>query len=109
MKSLKETRKKSGGSSGRKALVTEPRTAVAPAVEEPQPVAAVTLEQAPSIAAPAPEKMRRGRAPSEGEPLRRVLIFLGQREIEALKSQVGNRGMSTKIREILKEHLATKA
>ena len=52
------------------------------------------------------EKKRRGRAPSEGEPLRRVLIFLGTKEIDALKAMVGDRGMSTKIREILKEHLA---
>jgi hypothetical protein len=58
---------------------------------------------------PEPEKKRRGRAPSEGEPLKRVLIFLGQKEIEALKAQVGGRGTSTRIREILKEHLAAKA
>jgi len=43
-----------------------------------------------------PEKKRKGRAPSEGEPLRRVLIFLGTKEIDALKALVGARGMSTK-------------
>jgi hypothetical protein len=53
-----------------------------------------------------PEKKRRGRAPSEVEPLRRVLIFLGTREIDALKAEVGDRGMSTKIREIIKQYFA---
>ena len=53
-----------------------------------------------------PEKKRRGRAPSEGEPLRRVLIFLGTKELDMLKAEVGNRGMSTKIREIIKQHFA---
>ncbi|MBI4586228.1 MAG: hypothetical protein HY717_19630 [Planctomycetes bacterium] len=70
---------------------------------------ALAPEPAEATVAPEPTKKRKGRAPSEGEPLRRVLIFLGQKEIEALKAQVGNRGMSTKIREILKEHLAAKA
>ncbi|MBN1459424.1 MAG: hypothetical protein JXA57_07795 [Armatimonadetes bacterium] len=56
-----------------------------------------------------PEKKRRGRAPSEGEPLRRVLIFLGPKEVDALRAQAGGRGVSTLIREILKEHLATHA
>jgi hypothetical protein len=61
-------------------------------------------------AAPGPEKKRKGRVPSEGERLRRVLIFLGPKEIEALRSEVGGeRGVSTRIREILKEHLAAKA
>jgi hypothetical protein len=56
-----------------------------------------------------PEKKRRGRAPSEGEPLRRVLIFLGPKESDALRAQAGGRGGSTKIPEILKEHLAKHA
>ncbi len=30
------------------------------------------------------------------EPLRRVLSFLGTKEFDALKAQVGDRGMSTK-------------
>ena len=109
MKSLKETRKKNAGSSGRKALVAEPRAAVALVVEEPEPAVAVVPEPVKATTAPVPEKKQRGRAPSEGEPLRRVLIFLGQKEIEALKAQVGNRGISTRIREILKEHLATRS
>lgn len=51
------------------------------------------------------EKRRRGRAPTEGEPLKRVLIFLSDDDIAALKAEVGDRGMSTKIREIIKEYL----
>ena len=69
----------------------------------------MVVEQAQAATAPEPEKKRRGRAPSEGEPLKRVLIFLGPKEIEALKAQVGGRGISTRIHEILKEHLAAKA
>ena len=107
MKTSKANRRKSGGSSGRKAERAEPRLVEAPAVDEPVPAAAV--EQAQPAASPEPEKKRRGRAPSEGEPLKRVLIFLGPKEIEALKAQVGGRGISTRIREILKEHLAAKA
>ena len=53
-----------------------------------------------------PEKKRRGRAATEGEPLRRVLIFLSEQDIAALKVEVGDRGVSTKVREIIKEHLA---
>lgn len=49
---------------------------------------------------------RKGRAPSEGEPLKRVLIFLGPKEIEGLKGELeGDRGLSKKIREIVKQHL----
>ena len=55
------------------------------------------------------EKKRRGRAPTEGDPLKRVLIFLSDDVIAALKSEVGDRGMSTKIREIIKEYLAKRA
>jgi hypothetical protein len=43
-----------------------------------------------------PERKRRGRAPSEGEPLKRVLIFLGSKEIDALRAQAGGRGVSTR-------------
>ena len=107
MRTSKAVHSKSGGSSVRKAERTEPRLVEAPAVDEPVPVVAVEPAQEP--AAPEPEKKRRGRALSEGEPLKRVLIFLGQKEIEALKAQVGGRGISTRIREILKEHLAAKA
>ncbi len=52
------------------------------------------------------EKKRRGRAPTEGDPLKRVLIFLSDDDIASLKSEVGDRGMSTKIREIIKTYLA---
>ncbi len=55
------------------------------------------------------EKKRRGRAPTEGEPLKRVLIFLSESDVAALKAEVGDRGMSTRIREILKEYLAKRA
>ena len=105
--SSKAAHRKSGGSSGRKVERAEPRLVEVPAVDEPKPV--VTAEPVQAAAAPGPEKKRWGRAPSEGEPLRRVLIFLGQKEIEALKAQVGGRGISTRVREILKEHLNAKA
>ena len=52
------------------------------------------------------EKKRRGRAPTEGEPLKRVLIFLSESDVAALKNEVGDRGMSTRIREIIKDYLA---
>ncbi len=55
------------------------------------------------------EKKRRGRAPTEGDPLKRVLIFLSDGDIAALKAEVGDRGVSTKIREIIKEYLAKRA
>ncbi len=55
------------------------------------------------------EKKRRGRAPTEGEPLKRVLIFLSEADVAALKAEVGDRGMSTRIREILKEYLAKRS
>jgi hypothetical protein len=55
------------------------------------------------------KKKRRGRAPTEGQALKRVLIFLSDDDITALKGEVGDRGMSTKIREIIKEHLAKRA
>lgn len=55
------------------------------------------------------EKKRRGRAPTEGHPRKRVLIFLSDDDIAALKVEVGDRGMSTKIREIIKEYLAKRA
>ncbi len=55
------------------------------------------------------EKKRKGRAPTEGEPLKRVLIFLSDDDITRLKSEVGERAMSTKVREIIKAHLAQRA
>lgn len=53
----------------------------------------------------ATEKKRRGRASTEGQALKRVLIFLSEPDVAALKSEVGDRGMSTKVREIIKEYL----
>ena len=70
MKTSKANRRKSGGSSGRKAERIEPRLVEAPAVDEPVSVAAIEPVQPAS--APEPEKKRKGRAPLEGEPLRRV-------------------------------------
>ena len=116
MNSTQKAPKKNGGSSSPKAEAAAPKkeAAAVPVPEkkgndkhspvvEPKPKNGGSAH-APE--APAPEKKRRGRAPSEGEPLRRVLIFLGAKEIDALKALVGDRGMSTKIREILKEHLS---
>ena len=51
------------------------------------------------------EKKRRGRAPTEGQALKRVLIFLSESDVVALKAEVGDRGVSTKIREIIKKYL----
>ena len=53
----------------------------------------------------ATEKKRRGRVPSEGQALKRVLVFLSEPDAAALKAEVGDRGMSTKIREIIKDYL----
>ena len=55
------------------------------------------------------EKKRRGRAPTEGEPLKRVLIFLSEVDVAALKAEVGDRGMSTRVREIIKEYIANRS
>jgi hypothetical protein len=74
-------------------------------------------DKQPTAPAPTPttaveepkEKKRKGRAPTEGEPLKRVLIFLSDDDITRLKSEVGERGMSTKVREIIKAYLAPRA
>jgi hypothetical protein len=64
-----------------------------------QPVAPAATPT-PAIAVEEPrEKKRKGRALTEGEPLKRVLIFLSDDDITRLKSEVGERGMSTKVRE----------
>jgi uncharacterized protein (DUF4415 family) len=113
MRTFKEPQKKRGGSSSDKLESVEPAVAEVLVVEkEPAetvkeehvevPVAS-TLPQAPPAN---PEKKRKGRAPSEGEPLKRVLVFLGSKEIDALRAQAGGRGVSTRIREILKECIA---
>jgi hypothetical protein len=50
---------------------------------------------------------RRGRRAEEGEPLKRLLVFLSEGDIAALRKKVGDkRGVSTKVREIIKEWLA---
>jgi len=116
MNSTQKAPKKNGGSSSPKyeAAAAKKEAAAVPVPEkkgngkhplvvEPKPK---NGGSAHTPEAPQPEKKRKGRAPTEGEPLRRVLIFLGTKEIDALKAQVGNHGMSTKIREILKEHLS---
>jgi len=68
----------------------------------PAPVPTTAVEE------PA-EKKRKGRAPTEGEPLKRVLIFLSDDDITRLKFEVGERGMSTKVREIIKAYLTQRA
>jgi uncharacterized protein (DUF4415 family) len=113
MRTFKEPQKKSGGSSSDKPESVEPVVAEVLVVEkepgetvkeeQPEVVVARVEPQAPPVN---PEKKRRGRAPSEGEPLKRVLVFLGQKEIDALRAQAGGRGVSTRIREILKESIA---
>ena len=114
MNTMQKAPKKNGGSSSHKAEAAAPKKeAAVPAPEKKgngkAPKDEPTVQEAIQKTAAelgGQEKKRRGRAPSEGEPLRRVLIFLGTKEIDALKAMVGDRGMSTKIREILKEHLA---
>ena len=115
MNTMQKTPKKNGGSSGPKAEVAAPKkeAAAVPAPEKKgngkahkeEPTVQEAIKKTAAELG-GQEKKRRGRAPSEGEPLRRVLIFLGTKEIDSLKAMVGDRGMSTKIREILKEHLA---
>jgi hypothetical protein len=73
-----------------------------PAGPVPAPTPATAVEEPK-------EKKRKGRAPTEGEPLKRVLIFLSDDDITRLKSEVGERGMSTKVREIIKAYLAQRA
>ena len=54
------------------------------------------------------EPKRRGRRAEEGEPLKRLLVFLSEGDIAALKDKSGGkRGVSTKVREIIKEWLAS--
>jgi hypothetical protein len=115
MNTTQKAPKKNGGSSSPKVEAAAPKkeTAAVPVPEKKgngkahkeEPKVQVAIQQmAAEIGGK--EKKRKGRAPTEGEPLRRVLIFLGTKEIDALKAMVGDRGMSTKIREILKEHLS---
>ena len=54
------------------------------------------------------EPKRRGRRAGEGEPLKRLLVFLSEADLAALRKKIGDkRGVSTKVREIIKEWLAT--
>ena len=54
------------------------------------------------------EPRKRGRRAEEGEPLKRLLVFLSEGDIAALKEKAGGkRGVSTKVREIIKEWLAS--
>ena len=53
------------------------------------------------------EAKRRGRRAEEGEPLKRLLVFLSESDIVTLKDKAGDkRGVSTKVRAIIKEYLA---
>ena len=65
-------------------------------------------DQPKEAAAPSEaEPKRRGRQPEEGEPLKRLLVFLSEGDIASLKTHAGDkRGLSTKVREIIKEYLA---
>lgn len=99
-KAAKKNQTSNGGSSSRKGKNGNGRNGKAE--KKPAKQAGTTEE---TIEAPK-EKKRRGRAPTEGEPLKRVLIFLSEADVAALKAEVGDRGMSTKVREIIKEYLA---
>ena len=98
-KAAKKNQTRNGGSSSRKGKNGNGgKGQVVVQEAEKKPPSAKTEEPA--------EKKRRGRAPTEGEPLKRVLIFLSEADVAALKAEVGDRGMSTKVREIIKEYLA---
>ena len=62
----------------------------------------------PEVNAPAESKpKRRGRRAEGGEPLKRLLVFLSEKDIVALKEKAdGKRGVSTTVREIIKDWLA---
>ena len=105
-KAAKKNQTSGDGSSSRKAKNGnggKGKAAVQDAEDKKSAVTATTETEEPA------QKKRRGRAPTEGDPLKRVLIFLSDDDISALKAEVGDRGMSTKIREIIKDYLAKKA
>ena len=52
------------------------------------------------------EPKRRGRRAEEGEPLKRLLVFLSRDDIEALREKAGKGKVSTKVRELIKDYLA---
>ena len=115
MSTTQKTPKKNGGSSSHKAEAAAPKkeAAAVPVPEkkpngkpQKEPLKVQDAIQQTVAEIGGQEKKRKGLAPTEGEPLRRVLIFLGTKEIDALKAMVGDRGMSTKIREIVKHYLA---
>ena len=51
------------------------------------------------------EKKRPGRKATEGEPLRRILVFLGESDVDALRKKAGDGKVSTKVRELVKAFL----
>jgi hypothetical protein len=51
------------------------------------------------------EKKRPGRKATEGEPLRRILVFLGESAVDALRKKAGDGKVSTKVRELVKAFL----
>lgn len=51
------------------------------------------------------EKKRPGRKATEGEPLRRILVFLGESDVAALRKKAGDGKVSTKVRELVKAFL----
>ncbi len=106
-KAAKKNQTSEGGSSNRKGKNGNGGKDVAAEKETSAKSAPATTEDQPSEEPK--EKKRRGRAPMEGEPLRRVLIFLSESDVAALKAEVGDRGMSTRIREILKEYIANRS
>ena len=78
--------KKNGSSKAKNGNAKAPAEANAPADSEPK---------------------LRGRRAEEGEPLKRLLVFLSESDIAALRKKVGDkRGVSTKVREIIKGFLA---
>ena len=88
MKKLKVTgqTKRNGSSKAKNGNPKDPAEGSAPAESEPR---------------------RRGRCAEEGEPLKRLLVFVSEGDLAALKEKVGDkRGVSTKVREIIKEWLA---
>lgn len=109
-KAAKKNQTSNGGSSSRKAKNGNGGKGNGKAATEKETSVKTTSEMAADQPSEEPkEKKRRGRAPTEGEPLKRVLIFLSETDVAALKAEVGDRGMSTKIREIIKEYLAKRA
>ena len=107
-KAAKKNQTKNSGSSNRKGKNGNAGNAGNAKAEAEKPEQKNVVTRSAKTEEPK-EKKRRGRAPSEGEPLKRVLIFLSEADVAALKAEVGDRGMSTRVREIIKEYLAKRA